>query len=167
LGTSISLAYAVQRGLVAPILSDDRPARDNGEPVIERLLAILILVVIPGAGIALFHVSQRRARCRKFLRSLTGILEGPRREAIELPATAEATGLYQGRRARIRLEDAKGLWILTVAVDCRAALPLDRQPYRLEVVLDSSKHPDLDPGRIRAVVRDATTLAEMCEQAGS
>ena len=39
----------------------------------------------------------------------------------------------------------------------------DRQRYRLEIVLDIAKRPDLDPERIRAVVRAASALARVYE----
>jgi hypothetical protein len=158
------------------------------------------------AAAVLVALLRRRQRLRRLLDSLAGTLSGPRHEAIDLPIRAEATGTFEGRPTRIRLEILGALLKLSVGVECRASgtfsitrhdareidahssfvpparaliqrhhlvsvsldavqlgIPLDQQPYRLEVVLDLSKRPDLDPGRICAVVRDASALASLCE----
>ena len=63
--------------------------------------------------------------------------------------------------ARVLMEQYRAV---SVSLDARqTGMPLDRLRYRLEIVLDRSTHPDLDPGRIGAVIREATALARVYE----
>src|SRR5262249_14445603 len=125
-GRRLSVERRVRRR--SSILSDLRPKRENAA-VFDRMLdgpwpsivdvLVVALVVLVLAGVAFAVLDMRRARLRRFLRSLAGTLDGPCREVLE-GRTTELHGFYRERVTRIRLELIHGVGILSIGMACRS-----------------------------------------------